>query len=106
MADLAVLIGNRIKEIRKLKGLRQEDVESLGLSYKYFQRIEQGRANITLATVAKVAKALGVSSEEFFTLPFSDNPEANEVAAVVAGLIRSNDSKKIHKLNLFIKEFM
>lgn len=106
MDSLAESVGKRIKEIRKLKGLRQEDMEPLGLSYKYFQKIEQGKANITLSTLEKVAEALGVSPGEFFYLPFSDNPEAGEAAAVVADLIASNEAKKIHKLNLFLKEFI
>ena len=106
MANLAKLIGNRIKQIRKQKGLRQEDMEALGLSYKYFQKIEQGRANITLGTVEKVAEALGVSPEELFALPFSNNPEANEVASAVAGIISGNEIQKVRKLNVFIKELL
>ncbi len=34
MANLAEMLGNRLREIRKQKGLRQEDLEKFGISYK------------------------------------------------------------------------
>jgi len=58
MGKLSILIGNRIKELRKRKGLKQEDMEKFGINYKYFQKIEGGRANVTLQTLEKIAKAL------------------------------------------------
>jgi len=66
MEKLAVLIGTRIKDIRKEKGLKQEDMEGFGISYKYYQKIETGKVNITLNTIEKIAKALNVDSRELF----------------------------------------
>ncbi len=106
MAQLAEMIGKRIKEIRKHKGLRQEDMESLGLSYKYFQRIEQGRANVTLATLEKVAEALQISAGELLSLPFTDDAEANELASSVGRIIGKDDTAKIRKLNTFIRDIL
>ena len=106
MGSLAELLGKRIKEIRKEKGLRQEDMEALGLNYKYFQKIEQGRANVTLGTVDKVANALGVPAQVLFALPFSDDQESNEVASLIAQLIIDDEKHKIHKINVFMKELL
>ena len=75
MADLAFLIGKRIREIRRRKGLRQEDVEALGISYKYFQKVETGKANVTLKTIEKIASALKVDPTEFFDFPKAKSSE-------------------------------
>lgn len=58
--------GNRIEEIRKQKGLTQEELaEKAGLHRAYFWDIESGR-NISIKTAYKVAKALGISLKELF----------------------------------------
>lgn len=106
MDSLAKLIGNRLKEIRKAKGLRQEDMEWLGISYKYYQRIEAGRANITLKTLEKVAIALGVNTRSLLSLPLDNSPEMNELAALVTRIIQDKDNKAAKKVSLFIKEFL
>ena len=98
MANLAELLGNRLRTIRKAKGLRQEDLEQLGISYKYYQRIENGKANVTLATIEKLADALGVDPTEILFMPFSGSEEENELAARFTDLIKSKEKEKIKKL--------
>ncbi|MBW1679469.1 MAG: helix-turn-helix transcriptional regulator [Deltaproteobacteria bacterium] len=106
MGKLAVLIGKRIKEIRKEKGLKQEDMESLGINYKYYQKIETGKVNITLDTVEKVTKAFNMDVREFFILPLDKSKEINELSALIAKIIKKKDKKSVKKLNLFIKEIL
>jgi transcriptional regulator with XRE-family HTH domain len=62
-------LGKRIQELRKRRGLRQEDMEEFGIPYKYYQRIESPGSypvNITLKTLMKIADALEVEVSEFF----------------------------------------
>ena len=35
--------GSRLRQMRKMRRLRQMDMASFGLSYKYYQRIESGQ---------------------------------------------------------------
>ena len=59
-------LGQRIKKLRKLKGLSQEEAaEKAGLHRAYFWEIENGR-NISIMTAYKVAKALDVDLSELF----------------------------------------
>lgn len=59
-------LGTRIEELRKKKGLTQEELaEKTGLHRAYFWDIEQGR-NVSIKTIYKIAKALGVSLSDFF----------------------------------------
>ena len=59
-------IGQRIEDLRKEKGLTQEQLaEKAELHRAYFWDIENGR-NISIKTIYKITKALGVSFSEFF----------------------------------------
>lgn len=57
-------VGERARQLRTEKGLRQEDMCQFGFEYKYYQRIEYGEKNLTLKTLNKLAKA--------FDIPFSE----------------------------------
>ena len=62
MATEAQKLGRNLKRIRKEKGISQGDiVRSLGMDRAFISNIENGKTNPTLATIAKLAKALGVS---------------------------------------------
>lgn len=59
-------LGARIEELRRKKGLTQEDLaEKAGFHRAYFWDIEQGR-NVSIKTIYKIAKALDVSLSDFF----------------------------------------
>ncbi len=61
---LMQLVGERARQLRIAKGLRQEDMCQFGFEYKYYQRIEYGEKNLTLKTLNKVAKAFGIPISE------------------------------------------
>jgi transcriptional regulator with XRE-family HTH domain len=62
-------LGNRLRYLRKIRKLRQLDVEDLGLSYKYYQRLEAGQVNPTLLTLHKLAVAFEVSIGDLLPPP-------------------------------------
>ena len=54
-------IGKKLKELRKKKGLSQEELAyKAGLHRTYIGMIERAEKNITLINANKVAKALGI----------------------------------------------
>lgn len=58
-------VGKRVKEVRKQKGISQEElVERADLSAQYISQIETGRKKGSLPTYNKLAKALDVSIDE------------------------------------------
>ncbi len=62
MESLKHKLGKRIKMLRKLKGLTQEQLgEKAGLSYKFVGEIERGTVNPSLDSLSGIAKALDVS---------------------------------------------
>ena len=60
-------LGKNLKTIRTKKGISQGDIaRSLGVSRGFVSNIENGKTNPTLATIVRLAKALGVSVNKFF----------------------------------------
>ena len=58
MTDVKKLIGNRIKTLRRARGMSQEELaETISMNTKYLSSIERGKANPTLDTFMKMADA-------------------------------------------------
>ena len=58
-------LGKNLKRIRTAKGISQGEIgRILGVDKGFVSNIENGKTNPTLATIAKLAKAIGVSVGE------------------------------------------
>ena len=58
-------LGKNLKRIRTTKGISQGDIaRSLGVNRGFISNIENGKTNPTLATIARLAKAVRVSVDE------------------------------------------
>jgi len=65
MKSESTKLGNNMKRIRTKKGISQGDIaRTLGLGRGYISNIENGKTNPTLSTIANLAKALEVSTDE------------------------------------------
>ena len=66
-------LGRRVAEVRADAGLTQEEFAErvARVSLKYLQRIEAGRANLTVLTLAKFAARIGVEVKDLFEPPAS-----------------------------------
>ena len=54
--------GENMKKIRLEKDMSQGDIcRTLGLDRAYISNVENGKQNLTISTMEKVAKALGVN---------------------------------------------
>ncbi len=58
-------LGENLKKIRTKKGMSQGDIAlKIGADRAYISGIENGKRNVTLSTVAKLAEALEASVED------------------------------------------
>lgn len=65
--DIRIKIGIRLKELRNKRGLSQEKFSFIcELDRTYIASIEQGKRNVSIANIEKIAKALDMSVYEFF----------------------------------------
>ena len=59
------LLGENLKRIRTEKDISQGDIaRELGVDRGFISTIENGKTNPTLATITKLAKAVGVNTDE------------------------------------------
>jgi len=64
--DIRNKIGKRLKELRTEKGLSQEKFSFMcELDRTYIASIEQGKRNVSIANIEKIAKALDMSVYDF-----------------------------------------
>jgi len=61
-------IGTRIKELRDMRNMSQKDLAySADLDRSYIASVENGQRNISIVNIEKIAIALEVSLNEFFS---------------------------------------
>ncbi len=102
-------LGRRIRSLRVAKGLSQEAMEARGFNYKYYQRIEAGRCNLTLRTLQRLASALDVEVEDLFRFSLGTPQSlqgAEEVVGLVTAMIGDRDEAALKKLRTFIREIL
>lgn len=65
MQSEQIKLGKNLKRIRMEKGISQGDIaRALDVGRSFITNIENGKTNPTLATIAKIAKAIDVSVGE------------------------------------------
>lgn len=82
MAELVKRLGERIRRLRKEKGLSQEQLGELAtLHTNYIGQVERGEKNLTVETLEKITLGLGISLEQLFRHldPMSTKDETGEL---------------------------
>lgn len=65
--DIKQKIGLRIRELRKAKGISQEDLAfKAGIDRTYMTSVENGKRNVSIINIEKIVLALNESFESFF----------------------------------------
>ena len=65
--DMKVAIGERITKLRKAQKLSQQQFSyDAEVERSYLTHVEKGRKNISIETLVKITKALGISLKDFF----------------------------------------
>lgn len=98
--DNKKLLGKRIKEIRKFKGLTQEQLsEMIELETSSLSGIESGRFYPSLHVLEKIASALDVELIDFFKFTSVNIPEnLDEEIAKIIEKQDKNSKKLIYKI--------
>lgn len=72
-------IGVRIKELREVKQMSQKDLAyTSDLDRSYIASVENGKRNISIVNIEKIADALGVTLKDFFNTKDFENITTNK----------------------------
>lgn len=95
-------LGLKIKELRKRKGLTQEQLaELIDMEQNSISVIESGRNFPTLGTLEKIAQILEVNLSDFFNYDYIDDIET--IKASTKDIIRKMDENQIRQLFKYVK---
>lgn len=93
-----ILLGRRIRAIRKAKGWTQEELGSKAdVSYKFIGEIERGLQNPSFDTLVKIADALKIELFELFQF---ENGAINrkEIEASMSKIIKGMSEDDLRKI--------
>lgn len=103
-------VGQRIRDIRKQKGLTQEELgEICEFHYTYVGAVERAEKNISLINLQKLADALEVQVQELFKYESYTTRSLNEREEIIFEInehlmvMKNQDLKKVR---LFLTEIM
>lgn len=97
MKNVNEQIGQRIKEIRKVKGLTQETLsEKAEISARYLSRLEVGQQSASIETLARIAHALEVELRDLFE--FGHQATSQEIRANLRKMIQETDEERLRMI--------
>jgi len=92
-------VGNRIRIIRRQKGLTQAQLaEKSDLSDNFIGLIERGEGHPTIPTISKIADALGVKLNEFFADDEESSKNVHQVIKELEHLLKERELKDVQLL--------
>jgi transcriptional regulator with XRE-family HTH domain len=56
LKDIQKRVGDNVKKYRKKAGWSQESMRDKGVNFRYYQKIEAGKVNLTLDLLVRLAK--------------------------------------------------
>ena len=85
MEDIKKLVGDRIRQFRKERGLSQEELGyKSDVHYTHIGAIERGEKNWSIDTLSKVAAGLAVTINDLMILPSKPEDIKNLKKSIVA----------------------
>ena len=76
MSEIAEIVGENIRQLRKQSGWTQEKLaEKAGISVPFMTQIELARKTASLDVIESIAKAFGVSYERLFKSNIIENKD-------------------------------
>lgn len=100
------LLGTRIRELRKAKGIAQEQLaEVLGIEQQYMSRIELGKSYPSLDRLIRISEVLQVTLPSLFDFAHHV-PEALTPATILKNIegVEERDRRLLYRITELMKE--
>ncbi|TBL69790.1 helix-turn-helix domain-containing protein [Paenibacillus thalictri] len=106
MFDFKKMVGERIRSIRKTRGLTQERLAELsGLSFTYISDVERSSRNISLESLGRIIIALGIKPAQLFenTEDVEDHSGADVTRTKIESLNALLANRPVEDVDFIIK---
>jgi transcriptional regulator with XRE-family HTH domain len=101
--NAAVLLGRRIRSLRKSKDLTQEELGAkCDVHYKFIGAVERGEENPSLKTLEKIAEGLGVELFDLFRFKHEER-DLIKIKKDLLETINQIEKEDTAKLQLILK---
>lgn len=91
---------NRIKELRVLKKMTQQELSSkVGITQSYLGKLERGENSVDIELMRKISRALNIKSYELLPIeeqPEEVTPEEREMLRMVRKMAKPEISDNVH----------
>jgi len=105
MSETKILLGKRIRMLRRINDLSQEQLaEKAKMSGKYVGEIERGQANITIEILEKISTALDVELSDLFD--FEHEISRQELIPQINSLLQGADDQNLQTIFRIIKSIL
>lgn len=104
MENIKILLGKRIKELRKEKNISQEKLaEIIGIEANNLSRIENGKNYPSADTIVKIAEALNVDVNKLYY--FGHHKSYDTIKQeIISSLNDESFGRLLYKFYILIKE--
>jgi transcriptional regulator with XRE-family HTH domain len=106
MENARVLLGRRIRYLRKIKGMTQQKLgDEADMDYKYLGAIERGEKNPSIDNLAKIAAALNVDLHEIFIFEH-ETDDTKELKKKIDEMLKDASKKEYGTIYRVIKAIL
>ncbi|MCM3430739.1 helix-turn-helix domain-containing protein [Brevibacillus invocatus] len=104
MSEFLKNVGDRIRTIRKHRGLTQESLaEKTGLQNTYISDVERGDRNISLETLEKIVQALEVEAVDVFQFS-QQSDKKQQMIQTLKELLSTKNTQEIKAIIKIVNE--
>ena len=105
MMDTKTLLGKRIRSLRRLNGLSQEQLsEQANISAKYIGEVERGKANLTIDFLERISITLNVDLPDLFD--FHHELRRGELKKAINSLIKDANDQSLQIIFRVLKSIL
>ena len=105
MSDTKILLGKRIRSLRRLKDYSQEQLaEKANISGKYVGEIERGQANISIDVLDKLSIALKISLSDL--LDFEHESDRKALVKKLTTSLKTADDPTLRTILRMVKSLL
>lgn len=105
MAETKVLLGKRIRTLRRQYDYSQEQLaEKANISGKYLGEVERGQANISVDVLEKISDALNIKLSDL--LDFEHELGRKALITKLSALIKSADDNSLQLIFRVVKDIL